>query len=148
MVSFVQVAYDKSGRGALFKRHCSFILGLWHPVKHLFEKIWQRFFSLVAPLLHFLMPGSKAMFKVRLPKMTEAFTLLRLAATPTVRRQLKAALVDPAVLEASRSWLTNLQDLLRYFIPVVSKQLCFCCSQDDCVYAHSGISVFCVVEGR
>ena len=88
------------------------------------------------------------MFKVRLPKMTEAFTLLRLAATPAVRRQLKAALVDPAVLEASRSWLTNLQDLLRYFIPVVRKQLCFYCKQDDCSYAHHGISVFCVVEGR
>ena len=130
--SFAQVAYDKSERGALFKRHCSFILGLWHPVKHLFEKIWQRFFSLVAPLLHFLMPGSKAMFKVRLPKMTEAFTLLRLAATPAVLRQLKAALADPAVLEASRSWLTNLQDLLRYFIPVVSKQLGLHCSQDEC----------------
>ena len=121
---FFQIAYDQSCRGALFKRHVSFVLGLWHPVKHLFEKIWQRFFPFLATLLHFLMPGCKAMYKVRLPKMTELFTLLRLAATPALLKQLQAVLDDPSVLVASKSWATNFLDLLQYFIPVVSQLSC------------------------
>ena len=121
---FFQIAYDQSGRGALFKRHVSFVLGLWHPVKHLFEKIWQRFFPFVATLLHFLMPGCKAMYKVRLPKMTELFTLLRLAANAALLKLLQSVIDDPNVLVASKSWASNLLDLLQYFIPVVSQLIC------------------------
>lgn len=74
----------------------------------------------MAPLLHWLQPGCKFQNKVRLTKMTEAFTIIRLACDDKILVDLQNVIDDEEVFQEQKLCAQNLQDLLLHFIPVVS----------------------------
>lgn len=94
-------------------------LGLWHIFRHAQLALWklcEAWFS--GPLFKFMFPGSKFNRTPRHKFLTWLLSLVRLN-YKTLRTTLQNALENNAMDPASVRYLTNLQVLLEYYIPMV-----------------------------
>lgn len=95
-------------------------LEFFHPYKHVCQMLWKfsfYFYSLFAPLVHYLHPTATVSLKPNLKQIECYFTLLRLV-YPQIRDELQAA-IDSAPRK-NRNALVNLQLLFEFFLPIVS----------------------------
>jgi hypothetical protein len=113
--------YDSSGIGLRLRQRVFVSLGLWHTYKQANLKIYQKYASTVmAPLFHFLFPGTKFYIKPRLVQVVTMFTYIRLSYR-SWRKSLQSMMHDLlSVPEPSRTQVQNLHWLCEWFIPLVT----------------------------
>jgi len=104
------------------RTHVANGLGLWHTFKMAHFLIYRHFANaFFAPLFHHFAPGHRFfVHPSRLIQVQEWFTLMRMAYDKEIHAELKRARERKDVNKYSRQILKNLQDLCRFFIPVVS----------------------------
>ena len=112
--------YDSSGIGLRLKERVFVSLGLWHTYKQANLKIYLKYApTVMAPLFHFLFPGTKFYPKPRLVQVVTMLTYIRLSYR-SWRKTLQQMMQDLlSVPEASRNQVQNLHWLCEWFIPVV-----------------------------
>jgi len=127
-----------NGRGRIMARTVCHLMGHWHLLKQASLQIWRMgaayFFG---PFWHECYPSSKFYDKPSLKTINRILSLFRLA-YPEIKPDLTRALGRSDLSQINRRHLTNLKQLLEWFIPKVLLVLdCLPiylpCAVNDCI---------------
>ena len=113
--------YDPTGAADNLRTHTGLSLAWWHSYKWATKRIMVVYAGdFIAPYFHYMYPDKQfSPMKQSHPANCTYLSYMRLA-YPYFRDQLQAALRRPLLFPRQKTILTNLLNLLEYFIPVVS----------------------------
>jgi hypothetical protein len=124
-LQFFQTFYGPTGLSGDMKTYTSLWMSFWHSYSNASKRLWSTAsLSIFAPMWHHLYPDSTFPHNAKLRLITQHLLYLTMAYAD-FKEDLDKALKDDNLRGWKRTLLTNLNNMIRFFIPVVSGCLFF-----------------------